>query len=312
MSSPSIARESGDSGVRRFNATAHGLCGGVVPPSAPTDVSEFDAPRDDIERRAGADDDLFSDSARMSVQGILADELASNSTALEPSVQPQAWTTERAAPTVGPKTSSQPAARKRPTPPSARTAIDADVLGGHDVNRTHDAVAERERRLAELASSVAARGFRIARDLLGNRAQAEDAVQEALARACEQSGRLRDPRAIEGWYFRVLTNLCMRILRRRRLRRLFLGRERAVEPREPSTDDRLDAYKKLVQHEHSSQLLRALDVLPAKQRTALLLRYGHDLSVAEIADMLDVRPATVKTHLVRGLRRLRKTMESRS
>ena len=56
-------------------------------------------------------------------------------------------------------------------------------------------------------------------------------------------------------------------------------------------------------------LLGRLDTLSAQQRAALVLRYGHDLPVLEIAQMLGVEPATAKTHLVRGLARLRDLME---
>jgi RNA polymerase sigma factor (sigma-70 family) len=52
----------------------------------------------------------------------------------------------------------------------------------------------------------------------------------------------------------------------------------------------------------------ALGVLPSKQRAALALRYGGDLSVAEIAASLGVSENTAKTHLARGLERLRATL----
>lgn len=167
----------------------------------------------------------------------------------------------------------------------------------------------REQLLAELAADAAPRGLRIAWDLLGNREEAEDAVQEALARACEQCHRIREPKAIRAWFYRVLTNLCMRALRRRRVRRLFFGAQKNADAERPDTAQQPSPDRHLSHTREVTQLYRALDDLPAKQRTALLLRYGHELTVAEIADMLAVRPATVKTHLVRGLRRLRKTME---
>ena len=56
-------------------------------------------------------------------------------------------------------------------------------------------------------------------------------------------------------------------------------------------------------------LFGRLDDLSPQQRTALVLRYGHDLPVPEIAAMLGVELATAKTHLVRGLARLRDLME---
>lgn len=164
----------------------------------------------------------------------------------------------------------------------------------------------REQLLAALVASAAPRGLRIARDLLGDRAEAEDAVQEALARACEAGDQIRQPGAAAGWFYRVLTNICLRILRRRRVRRLFFGR---VSEAGASASVAPAPLADLARREDVALLMRAMDELPGKQRAALLLRYGHELSVAEVASMLDVSPATVKTHLVRGLRRLRKTME---
>lgn len=190
-----------------------------------------------------------------------------------------------------------------------------------DVRSTEAAAARRERALTHLATTMAPRGFRIAFDLLRDRAEAEDAVQEALARACEAEGRLRDADALEGWFFRVLTNVCLRVLRRRRVRRWLGGwRRRAPDdpapPGEPPGDVAgLDhdagarADQALAERQEIAHLLDQLDALPAQQRVALVLRYGHDRSIAEIADMLDVKPATVKTHLVRGLRHLRAAME---
>ena len=183
------------------------------------------------------------------------------------------------------------------------------------VRPTEAAAAHRERALTQLATATAPRGYRIAFDLLRDRAEAEDAVQEALARACEAADRLREPGAIEGWFYRVLTNVCLRLLRRRRLRRWLGGGRRDPtdaldDPPEPAPDPRATrADDVLAERQQIAHLLDQLDTLPAQQRIALVLRYGHDRSIADIADMLDVKPATVKTHLVRGLRRLRAAME---
>src|SRR5215211_9153813 len=81
----------------------------------------------------------------------------------------------------------------------------------------------RSRLLAELAGAPARKGYGIAYDLLGNRAEAEEAVQEALARACEAIGDLRDPAAAPAWFLRIVTTQCLRNLRRRRLKRKLFG-----------------------------------------------------------------------------------------
>jgi RNA polymerase sigma-70 factor, ECF subfamily len=118
----------------------------------------------------------------------------------------------------------------------------------------------------------------------GSRAAAEDAVQEALARAWERDERGHRIESLEAWVTRVATNLA-----RSRWRRLRVERRHASErtsPAEPSGE--------LV------DLRRALDALPRRQREVTVLRYYLDLDVREIADALRVSEGTVKTSLHRA------------
>lgn len=184
----------------------------------------------------------------------------------------------------------------------------------------------RSRLLAELAANPARKGYGIAYDLLGNRAEAEEAVQDALARACESIGDLRDPAAAPAWFLRIVTTQCLRTLRRRRLRRRLFGwlpgKDDAVDAAPASADGATDDIAErmhsgarpvpreaLVDQQELGALMGRLSDLSPQQRTALVLRYGHDLPVAEVAELLGVELATVKTHLVRGLARLRDLME---
>jgi RNA polymerase sigma-70 factor (ECF subfamily) len=189
----------------------------------------------------------------------------------------------------------------------------------------------RSRLLGELAGVPARKGYGIAYDLLGNRAEAEEAVQEALARACESIADLRDPLAAPAWYLRIVTTVCLRVLRRRRLKRALFGwlpgsADADAAPTGPdaeaSTTEAIASQMHatdsaqirepdlaLADRQRLGALLDRLDRLSTQQRAALLLRYGHDLPVAQIADLLGVELATAKTHLVRGLARLRELME---
>lgn len=166
----------------------------------------------------------------------------------------------------------------------------------------------RDEALDRLARTVARRGYAIARDLLGDAGEAEDAVQESLARACGGYGGLRDRDALEGWFFRVLTNHCLRTLRRRRLvggvRRLFGGADDEADhvdvvDRAPGADESLARAHEI------ARTLAAVARLSPMQRTAVVLRYGHDLSVDQVAFALGIGAGSVKTHLVRALERLR-------
>ena len=181
----------------------------------------------------------------------------------------------------------------------------------------------RGRLLAELAAAPARKGYGVAYDLLGNRAEAEEAVQEALVRACESIGDLRDPAAAPAWFLRIVTTMCLRTLRRRKLRRALFGWwPSGDQPDAPPADTGTDAIADrmhgaaapvpadaLASQQTLGALFGRLDELSAQQRAALVLRYGHDLPVGEIATLLGVELATAKTHLVRGLARLRDLME---
>src|SRR2546423_14320253 len=106
--------------------------------------------------------------------------------------------------------------------------------------------------------------------MCGSRAAAEDAVQEALARAWERDERGHRIDSLEAWVTKVATNLARSRWRRIRVERRHVS-ERAT-PSEPSGE--------LV------DLRRALELLPRRQREVTVLRYCLDLDVLEIARML--------------------------
>jgi RNA polymerase sigma-70 factor, ECF subfamily len=193
------------------------------------------------------------------------------------------------------------------------------------------------RLLEELAEVPARKGFAIANDLLRNRAEAEEAVQEALARACESLGDLRDPNAATAWFLRIVTTMCLRTLRRRRIQRALFGKAPVMDTESsgaaseanlpastrdvPADESMLAARMHAVDAlpltdtalnsaQDTRALLARVHELPSKQKIAVVLRYGHDLAVPQIAELLGVSQATAKTHLVRGLERLRTTMEN--
>ena len=125
--------------------------------------------------------------------------------------------------------------------------------------------------------------------IAGSRAAAEDAVQEALARAWERSERGEWIESLPAWVTRVAVNLSKSRLRRMRVE----ARHREIVDHEPrdgggsASDARID-------------VARALAGLPHRQREVTVLRYYLGLNVAEIADTLQIREGTVKTSLFRA------------
>jgi RNA polymerase sigma-70 factor (ECF subfamily) len=162
----------------------------------------------------------------------------------------------------------------------------------------HPKASELDRDLRQLIADAGARGLRIARRLVGTE-DAEDAVQEALARTLPRIGRVQ---SLEAWFVRVLVNHCIALQRRRRFwRMLGLSSEAEALPA-PGPDVQLgEAY---AQHE----LRRRVGQLPPMQRTVLQLRYGEEMKLGEIAQLLGLGEETVKTHLARAFARLRKEL----
>lgn len=133
--------------------------------------------------------------------------------------------------------------------------------------------------------------YRVAFRLLGDRADAEDAAQDALARAYNAWRRISE--RPEPWVARVVTNLALDELRRRKRRARHSVMDRPVAPSSTAASDvRL-------------QLQVALTSLPRRQRDAVALRYLGDLSEADTAAALKCSVGAVKQHAHRGLVTLR-------
>jgi RNA polymerase sigma-70 factor (ECF subfamily) len=166
-----------------------------------------------------------------------------------------------------------------------------------------------ERAFARLAEAYAGRLYSVAYRMLGNRADAEDAVQRALLK-CFAARASYSPRwAISTWLYRALTNVCIDELRRRRVRTdvVDLGDEagdapeppgRSTSPRTvPVTVERLD-------------LTRALESVPREARLLLVLHYVDGLGYRELAKIRGISVNTVKSQLARGKAILRKALQA--
>jgi RNA polymerase sigma-70 factor (sigma-E family) len=154
-------------------------------------------------------------------------------------------------------------------------------------------------RLADAYVRSAPGGIRLAYLLTGDRAVAEDLVQEAFVRFVGRFRFLRYPDDFEPYLRRTIVNLSKNHFRRRAVERAYLERE-GPRAEDVSTDPDVATHATL-----RSALLR----LPVRQRTALVLRYFEDLPEATIAELLRCRPATVRSLVARGLEALRTTPE---
>jgi RNA polymerase sigma-70 factor (sigma-E family) len=147
---------------------------------------------------------------------------------------------------------------------------------------------------------VALRGpglLRLAYALTGNAADAEDVVQEALARALPRWERISRVDHVDAYVRRMVVNAHTSWWRR------FRRRESPVaEVRDTVGSGGLDGL------DQRGQLWQECGRLPEPQRTAIVLRYYEQLEYAEIADLTGVREGSVRSRVSRGLSALREAM----
>jgi len=144
---------------------------------------------------------------------------------------------------------------------------------------------------------VLARGtalLRIAIMLTGNRADAEDLVQAALASTYLAWDKINDHAALDAYVRRAMVNTHISWWRRRKLE-------------EYPTDELPELV--VADHARDSDLAevvrRALDRLPERMRAAVMLRYFEDMTEPEIAALLGVSLGTVKSTVSRAVAKLR-------
>ncbi|SRR6266567_3785688 len=155
-----------------------------------------------------------------------------------------------------------------------------------------------ESRLGELYLRHADAAVRLAYLLTGDRALAEDLVQDAFVRLAGRLVHLRDPGAFDAYLRRTVVNLSHSYFRRKRVERMYLKRAQATfDPDAGRWSDR--------PVEDREELWRALRGLSERQRAAIVLRFYEDLSEAQVAEILNARPGTVKSLVSRGLETLR-------
>lgn len=142
---------------------------------------------------------------------------------------------------------------------------------------------------------------RYARAMLGDRAAADDLVQDTLERAWSRFAQWRAGSDLRAWLFGIMHNLRVDQLRRGSLPTHALDDEAGEVPTRATQSDRLEVM----------DLESALRQLPDEQREVLLLVGLEEMTYAEIAAALGIPIGTVMSRLARGRERLRQIMDGR-
>jgi RNA polymerase sigma-70 factor (ECF subfamily) len=155
--------------------------------------------------------------------------------------------------------------------------------------------------------------YRIARGILRNDTEAEDVVQEAYVSAFTHLDGFRGDSSLATWLSRITMNEALGRLRRERLAvdldTFEAQRTEAQIIQFPQTVTSDDPERTMAQREILQLVERATDNLPEIFRIVFITRVIEGMSVEETADLLGLRPETVKTRLHRARRLVREQLD---
>lgn len=202
---------------------------------------------------------------------------------------------------------SAAAAAAQPAPLSRESALAAEtkmlVLAGK-----REAARER---FGELVTRLQRRGARIAYQYLRDVHDADEAVQDAFVKVFTHITTYREDLPFEVWFTRILVNGCldMQKARSRRLRWVVpvpaTGDTLSHDPVEPAPSPE----ERLLASECGRRISAAIQQLPERQRVVFTLCQVSEQSTSEVSEMLGLSEATVRVHLFRAVRKLRRLLE---
>lgn len=135
--------------------------------------------------------------------------------------------------------------------------------------------------------------YRLALSILDDATEADDATQEALLAALRALDSFHGASSLKTWLFSITVNICRTRLqkqkRHERLRQILGGILQVT--RAPSVEE------STMENESGEALWRAIHSMDEKHRIPIVLRYYHDMSVAEIASILQIPEGTVHSRL---------------
>jgi RNA polymerase sigma-70 factor, ECF subfamily len=170
----------------------------------------------------------------------------------------------------------------------------------------------RERDKELLADLVARFQHRLVRYLLyltGRRDYAEDLAQETWIRVLQRGSQYNGRQRFDPWLFAIARNLAIDFIRKKlkAAETVFLPDDRDDMPLLPSTGP--SPFEAAARSEDAMRLAGRLQILSPLYREALLLRFQEELSLAEIAQLVDTPITTVTSRIYRGLAALRSAFE---
>jgi len=145
--------------------------------------------------------------------------------------------------------------------------------------------------------------YNLAYRMLSNSGEAEEAAQEAFIRAYTRLDSYNPNHKFSTWLLSITSNYCIDLIRKRRA--VLLSIDEPLPPHPSLMSERASGPEpQIMQSEQEEMVQRLLAELAPEYREAVVLRYWHELSYDEIAEMMDTTVSAIKSRLFRARRQL--------
>jgi RNA polymerase sigma-70 factor (ECF subfamily) len=144
--------------------------------------------------------------------------------------------------------------------------------------------------------------YRLALSILDDPSEAEDGTQETFLAVLRALDSFREDAAFKTWLFSITINVCRSRLQRRK----SLGRlQQILQSLFQLHGEQIHPENKAIDNESDAELWHAIRTLDDRHRIPIVLRYYHDLPIADIATMLNVPAGTIHSRLNHAREKLR-------
>ncbi len=145
--------------------------------------------------------------------------------------------------------------------------------------------------------------YNLAYRMLNNSGEAEEAAQEAFIRAYTRLHTYKPNHKFSTWMLSITSNYCIDLIRKRRA--LLLSIDEPLPPHPALMSDKQKGPEAQIMLSEQQEMVQSLlQELQPDYRQAVVLRYWHELSYEEIADMMDTTVSAIKSRLFRARRQL--------
>jgi len=137
--------------------------------------------------------------------------------------------------------------------------------------------------------------YRIAKGILGNEQDVEDAISESILKAFKNLSHLKKTESFKPWIIKIMVNECYSIINKKS--RIDLK-------------DNFEAYGRFYEKEDKKELMYAINTLDKDFKAIIILFYYEDMSIKDISKTLNIPQGTVKSRLSRAKDKLKVILES--